>query len=141
MPDCILQIKDEVNVKILNLDLNTRKLLTNKFKYEIPGARYLPAVRLGRWDGKVSYFQLSGSTYINLLPEIIPILEKITTTLTYKICVNTVLSLSLRLSQQLLSTHILGQKGIQQPVLLLIYEIIKLKSLIVFLAILNVYKK
>ena len=76
MPDCILQIKDEVNVKILNLDLNTRKLLTNKFKYEIPGARYLPAVRLGRWDGKVSYFQLSGSTYINLLPEIIPILEE-----------------------------------------------------------------
>jgi superfamily II DNA or RNA helicase len=36
----------------------------------------LPAVRLGRWDGKVSYFQLGGSTYVNLLPEIIPILEK-----------------------------------------------------------------
>jgi superfamily II DNA or RNA helicase len=33
-------------------------------------------VRLGRWDGKVSYFQLGGSTYVNLLPEIIPILEK-----------------------------------------------------------------
>jgi superfamily II DNA or RNA helicase len=31
---------------------------------------------LGRWDGKVSYFQLGGSTYVNLLPEIIPILEK-----------------------------------------------------------------
>jgi superfamily II DNA or RNA helicase len=33
-------------------------------------------VRLGRWDGKVSYFQLGGSSYTNLLPEIIPILEK-----------------------------------------------------------------
>ena len=42
----------------------------------MPYARYLPAVRLGRWDGKVAYFQLGGSTYVNLLPEIIPILEK-----------------------------------------------------------------
>jgi superfamily II DNA or RNA helicase len=33
-------------------------------------------VRLGRWDGKVSYFQLGGSTYINLLPEILPVLEQ-----------------------------------------------------------------
>jgi superfamily II DNA or RNA helicase len=37
---------------------------------------YLPAVRLGRWDGKVSYFQLGGSTYTNLLPEILPVLEQ-----------------------------------------------------------------
>ena len=76
MPQCQLQIRDEVNVKITNLDLNIRKALVNKFKFEIPGARYLPAVRLGRWDGKVSYFQLGGSTYINLLPEIIPVLEE-----------------------------------------------------------------
>jgi superfamily II DNA or RNA helicase len=48
-----------------------RKNLTNKFKYDVPGARYLPAVRLGRWDGKVTYFQLGGSTFINLLPEIL----------------------------------------------------------------------
>jgi superfamily II DNA or RNA helicase len=45
------------------------------FEYEIPGARYLPAVRLGRWNGKVSYFSLAGSTYINLLPEILPYLD------------------------------------------------------------------
>jgi superfamily II DNA or RNA helicase len=45
------------------------------FKYEIPGARYLPAVRLGRWDGKIAFFQMGGSTYVNLLPEIIPYLD------------------------------------------------------------------
>jgi len=45
------------------------------FKYEIPYARYLPAVRLGRWDGKKAFFQLGGSTYINLLPDILPVLE------------------------------------------------------------------
>jgi superfamily II DNA or RNA helicase len=73
---CILTILDEVNCKFEGLDADTRKKLVNKFKYEIPGSRYIPAVRLGRWDGKVAYFQLGGSTYINLLPEIIPILEQ-----------------------------------------------------------------
>ena len=75
MANVTLLIKDEVNVKIEGLDLHERKELTNKFKYEIPGARYMPAVRLGRWDGKVGFFQLGGSTYINLLPDIIPYLE------------------------------------------------------------------
>ena len=68
-------IQDEVNVKIVGLELGDRKALVNKFKFEIPGARYLPAVRLGRWDGKVSYFSLAGSTYINLLPKILAYLE------------------------------------------------------------------
>ena len=75
MSHCIIIIKDEVNIKLEGLELDVRKKLVNTFKYEIPGARYQPAVRLGRWDGKVAYFQLGGSTYTNLLPEIIPILE------------------------------------------------------------------
>jgi len=69
-------IHDEVNIKIEGLELDARRSLVHAFKYDVPYARYLPAVRLGRWDGKVSYFQLGGSTYVNLLPEIIPILEK-----------------------------------------------------------------
>jgi len=76
MKTATIVIKDEVNIKIEGLDLDVRKALVNAFKYENPAARYMPAVRLGRWDGKVAYFQLGGSTYTNLLPEIIPILEK-----------------------------------------------------------------
>jgi superfamily II DNA or RNA helicase len=76
MKRCTIQIRDEVNIKLEGLDLDARKALVTAFKYDVPYARYLPAVRLGRWDGKVSYFQLGGSTYTNLLPEIIPILEK-----------------------------------------------------------------
>ena len=76
MKTATIVIKDEVNIKIEGLDLDMRKRLTNAFKYDVPYARYLPAVRLGRWDGKVSYFQLGGSTYTNLLPEIVPILEQ-----------------------------------------------------------------
>jgi superfamily II DNA or RNA helicase len=75
MKTATIVIKDEVNIKIEGLELDARKKLVNTFKYEIPGARYNPSVRLGRWDGKVAYFQLGGSTYTNLLPEIIPILE------------------------------------------------------------------
>lgn len=75
MKTATIIICDEVNIKIEGLELDARKKLVSTFKYEIPGARYQPAVRLGRWDGKVAYFQLGGSTYTNLLPEIIPILE------------------------------------------------------------------
>lgn len=75
MATCKLIIKDEVNCKIEGLDLDMRKRLVKKFKYEIPYARHLPAVRLGRWDGCVAFFQLGGSSYVNLLPEILAELE------------------------------------------------------------------
>ena len=76
MKQATIILRDEVNIKIEGLELDVRKALVNAFKYENPTARYMPAVRLGRWDGKIAYFQLGGSTYTNLLPEIIPILEK-----------------------------------------------------------------
>ena len=76
MSSCKLVIKDEVNVKFENLSLEWRKRLSNKFKYEIPYARHLPAVKLGRWDGKVSFFGLGGTTYLNLVDQILPILDE-----------------------------------------------------------------
>ena len=75
MSSCKLVIRDEVNVKFENLSLDHRKHLSNKFKFEIPYARHLPAVKLGRWDGKVSFFGLGGNTYLALVGEILPILE------------------------------------------------------------------
>ena len=72
MKKCKIVIRDEVNCKLEGLELSERKALSKKFEYEVPGARYLPSVRLGRWNGKVSYFQLGGSTYINLLSDILP---------------------------------------------------------------------
>jgi len=69
-------IKDEVNCKVEGLELDCRKALMRKFEHEVPGARYLPAVRLGRWNGKVSYCSLAGSTYINLIPDVVAVLEE-----------------------------------------------------------------
>jgi superfamily II DNA or RNA helicase len=76
MKQCKLIIRDEVNVKIEGLELAERKALMKLFEFDVPGARYLPSVRLGRWNGKTSYFSLGGSTYINLLPEILPVLDR-----------------------------------------------------------------
>ena len=71
MKSCRIVIKDEVNVKIENLDLDTRKALVKKFKYFDQKARYLPAYKLGRWDGCTSFFGLGGTTYMSILPEVI----------------------------------------------------------------------
>ena len=71
-----LIIRDEVNVKIEGLELDARRTLVNKFKYDVPYARYLPAVRLGRWDGKKAFFNLGGSTYLHLLDQILPVIEQ-----------------------------------------------------------------
>ena len=71
MNEAKITIKDEVNVKIEGLELSDRRALMKKFEYEKPGARYLPSVRLGRWNGKISYFSLAGSTYLNLLEDVI----------------------------------------------------------------------
>lgn len=75
MPNCKLIIKDEVNIKLEGLSIEARRKLANKFKFEVPWARYQPSYRLGRWDGTVAFFGVGGTGYINQLNEILPILE------------------------------------------------------------------
>lgn len=41
-----LKIKDEVNLKIDGLELDARRALMQKFEFEVPGARYMPSVKL-----------------------------------------------------------------------------------------------
>jgi len=75
MKTCKIIIKDEVNVKIADLELDARKKLVKKFEYEVPGARFLPSVKLGRWNGKTSFFSMAGATYINLLADILTVID------------------------------------------------------------------
>ena len=75
MASCKIIIKDEVNIKIEGLDLDTRKDLVKKFKYVDPTARYRPSYKLGRWDGTVSFFGLGGTTYLSMLPQVLEYLE------------------------------------------------------------------
>lgn len=73
---CTLRILDEVNAKFVGLDgpdgAAVRRKMVNALKFEIPGARFMPAVKLGRWDGKESFCTVGGSTYINVLELLIP---------------------------------------------------------------------
>ena len=71
-----LIIKDEINVKFEGLDLDTRKELTKKFKYFDPAARYMPAYKLGRWDGCTPFFGLGGTTYVSMLDRVLPLLTQ-----------------------------------------------------------------
>ena len=75
MATCKVIIQDEVNVKIQDLDLDTRKALVKKFKYEDPTARFRPAYKLGRWDGSISFFGLGGTTYLSMLGQVLEYLE------------------------------------------------------------------
>ena len=73
---CKIIINDEVNVKIEGLPGEIRRKIANKMKYEVPYARYMPQYKLGRWDGKVWFFGLGGSGYVNHLDTITDVLHK-----------------------------------------------------------------
>lgn len=71
---CKIILKDEVNCKIEGVDLQTRKKLEKELKFFMPYAYHVPAYKLGRWDGCVSFFSVGGATYTNLLDRLLPIL-------------------------------------------------------------------
>ena len=76
MSSCKLIIKDEVNIKFEGLELETRRKLANKFKVDVPWARYQPSYRLGRWDGTVAFFGIGGTGYMCHLEQILDIVTK-----------------------------------------------------------------
>ena len=70
-----LIILDECNCKFEGVDVATRRKMTDKLKFFLPYARNIPAVRLGRWDGSMTFCDVGGRTYITLLDRLLPILE------------------------------------------------------------------
>lgn len=76
MKQTVLHIMDYVNCKFENLDVVCRRDLVAAVKFFKPEARYSPQYKLGRWDGTISFASISGQTYINLLPKLIPVVEK-----------------------------------------------------------------
>ena len=76
MSTCKLIIEDEVNIKLEGLDVDIRRKLSNALKFEVPYARYMRQYKLGRWDGKVAFFGLGGTGYVNHLDTISQVLAK-----------------------------------------------------------------
>ena len=75
MSTCKLIIKDEVNIRVEGLAVETRRKIVNKLKFDLPYARHMPAYKLGRWDGTKTYFGIGGNGYLAHLDVILPIIE------------------------------------------------------------------
>ncbi len=75
MSNCKLTIRDEVNIKLEGLAVETRRKIVNKLKFDLPYARHMPAYKLGRWDGTKTYFSIGGTGYLAHLDVILPIIE------------------------------------------------------------------
>lgn len=73
MGKCVLEIRDEVNVRFTGLDVKTRRKISDACKYFLPYAYHMPAYKLGRWDGCVRYCDIGGRTYFHLLDKLVPI--------------------------------------------------------------------
>jgi superfamily II DNA or RNA helicase len=75
MKQCKLIVRDAVNVRFEGLDATIRKKMSDALRFMVPSARHMPQYKLGRWDGTISFCSLTGSTYLNLLDRLLPILD------------------------------------------------------------------
>ena len=72
---CILHVRNEVYVTINGLKNDHVTFLWDAFAPYVDGYRHMPMYKLGRWDGRVRFYEKTGKTYVRLLPRIIPQLE------------------------------------------------------------------
>lgn len=75
MQQCKLIIQDECNIKFEGLDVSTRRKMADSLKFVLPYARHTPAFKLGRWDGTMSFCDIGGRSYLNLLDRLLPIVQ------------------------------------------------------------------
>lgn len=75
MKKCYVNVKDEVYCQISGLEPQDHQSLYDKFGIMVEGAFFMPAFKLGRWDGRIRFFDKTGKIYHRLLDEVIPYLE------------------------------------------------------------------
>lgn len=69
MLECQIKLLNEIKCQITGLSVIDKNILYSKLAIFIPSAIYQPTYKLGRWDGKIHYFENNGVTYINLIQE------------------------------------------------------------------------
>jgi superfamily II DNA or RNA helicase len=72
MKNCIIEVDDEVNVRLKGIDEHTLKKIIDKLTFSVKNARYMEKVRAKRWNGKISLLKQSGKTFRHLLDKILP---------------------------------------------------------------------
>ena len=73
---CKITVGDEVYCFITGLLPSENDSLYNIFGIYVDGYFFMPAYKLGRFDGKIRFYQKTGKTYVRLLDQVIPYLEK-----------------------------------------------------------------
>lgn len=71
-----IRLLDEVSVFVHGLDEYHHDHLYNKYGVFAPNYFFNPKFKLGRWDGKIRYYQQTGRTFLYLLDEILPQVAK-----------------------------------------------------------------
>jgi superfamily II DNA or RNA helicase len=67
----LISKKNEVYLKLENVEASTSAELNDFFCFEVPGFKYMPAYKSGMWDGKIHlYNTMNGEIYMGLLPYI-----------------------------------------------------------------------
>lgn len=75
MKKCFVTVKDEVWVYVTGLHGDHSEILYNKFGIYKDGYIWSPMYKMGRWDGKIRFFEKTGKTYSRLLDKIIPMID------------------------------------------------------------------
>ena len=73
MPQATLVVLDQCNVRFKGLDPSVRHHMNEALKFVVPNAKHMPSVKLGRWDGTVSFCSVGGATFLNLLDRVVSI--------------------------------------------------------------------
>lgn len=76
MKKCNITVRDEVYCNVTGLEPQDHAFLDNKFALMVEGAFFMPLYKLGRWDGKVRFFDKAGKIYHRLLADVLPYLEQ-----------------------------------------------------------------
>ena len=67
----LISKKNEVNLRLTNVEPSVAAELNDFFTFEVPGFKYMPAYRNKMWDGKIRLYNIvTGEIYVGLLPYI-----------------------------------------------------------------------
>jgi len=127
MASAKISIKDEVVCTITGLTKAHTEILYNKFGILVEGAVFLPAVKLGRWDGRIRFFEATGKTFSRLLPDIVPYLVEWEYDITLEDHRKSALHPTIRATTDMFG-HIIGYKN--QPLEIRQYQVDAINALV-----------
>jgi superfamily II DNA or RNA helicase len=72
----LIKVLDEINVVVMGLAQRDHTHFYDRYGEFSKNYRFNPRYKMGRWDGKIRFFDKGGKTSINLMPEIIPEIKR-----------------------------------------------------------------